>query len=93
MKTLILISLCFVGSAWAQSVTPGDIEPMLQQMKASGQIDEKQLEVTRKYMKTMDAQKWAEIEKKAEECIARNPAMAEKIREEGVSAVSMDICR
>ncbi len=92
MKIFVLILALTSMSALAQSVTAKDIEPMLRQMQASGQIDAKQVEATRKYMKSMDAQKWAEIEKKAEECIARNPAMAEKIREEGAKAVNMDIC-
>ena len=68
-------------SALAQSVGANDIEPMLKQMEASGQIDAKQAELTRQYMKSMDDKKWAEIQKKAEDCIKRNPAAAEKAAE------------
>ena len=93
MKFFVLMLAFAATTAFAQSVGPQDIEPMLQQMQASGQIDAKQAEITRKYMKTMDSKKWAEIEKKAEDCIARNPAMADKIREEGSDAINMDICR
>lgn len=70
----VLSSVC----AQAQSVGASDIEPMLKQMEASGQIDAKQAELTRQYMKSMDDKKWAEIQKKAEDCIKRNPAAAEK---------------
>lgn len=79
MKMLLLLVIAFASlGALAQSISPQDIEPMLKQMEASGQIDAKQAEITRKYMKTMDDQKWAEIQKKAEDCIKRNPAAAEK---------------
>jgi hypothetical protein len=68
-------------SAVAQSVGANDVEPMLKQMEESGQIDAKQAELTRQYMKSMDQKKWAEIQKKAEDCIKRNPAAAEKAKD------------
>ena len=93
MKTFIALALMITTSAWAQSVGPQDVEPMLQQMQASGQIDAKQAEITRQYMKSMDAGKWAEIEKKAKDCITRNPAAMKKMEEEGAEGISMDLCK
>ncbi len=91
MKMLVAIMLVFASfGAAAQTVTPQDVEPMLQQMQASGQINAAQAELTRKYMKTMDDQKWAEIQKKAEDCIERNPAAAEKAAEG--ATIPLDAC-
>jgi len=77
-------------TALAQSVGEADVEPMLKQMEESGQIDARQAELTRQYMKSMDQKKWAEIQKKAEDCIKRNPAAAEKAKESG--ELQMDAC-
>lgn len=77
-------------SALAQAVGADDVEPMLKQMEESGQIDAKQAELTRQYMKSMDQKKWADIQKKAEDCIKRNPAAAEKAKESG--ELQMDAC-
>ena len=91
MKFLaIMVFVLSSLSAFAQSVGEKDIEPMLKQMEASGQIDAKQAELTRQYMKSMDQKKWAEIQKKAEDCIERNPAAAEKAAEG--EPVPLDAC-
>ncbi len=82
MKFLAIMVFAMTSvTALAQSVGASDVEPMLKQMEASGQIDAKQAELTRQYMKSMDQKKWAEIQKKAEDCIERNPAAAEKAAE------------
>ena len=91
MKKLIALTLLVSSlNVVAQTVGAQDVEPILQQMQASGQIDAKQAQLTREYMKTMDSKQWAELQKKAEECINRNPAAAEKIEETG--QVQMDAC-
>jgi hypothetical protein len=84
MKFLaIMVFVLSSLSALAQSVGESDVEPMLKQMEASGQINPQQAELTRRYMKSMDQKKWAEIQKKAEDCIKRNPAAAQKAKESG----------
>ena len=94
MKKL-LVALIALSSlqAFAQSVGPQDVEPMLQQMQASGQIDAKQAEITRKYMQQMKADDWKNIENKAKDCIARNPAAAEQMKEDGGQNIDMNICK
>jgi hypothetical protein len=84
MKFLaIMVFVLSSLSALAQSVGESDVEPMLDQMEASGQIKPEHAELTRRYMKSMDQKKWAEIQKKAEDCIKRNPAAAQKAKESG----------
>jgi hypothetical protein len=93
MKTLM--SLLFILTSlpvMSQSVGPQDIEPMLQQMQQSGKITADQAAATRKLMQNMDGQKWKEMEQKAKDCIKRNPAAAEKIGEEGISAADLGMC-
>jgi hypothetical protein len=91
MKQLIaLILLVSSFNVTAQSVNAQDVEPILQQMEASGQIDATQAALTREYMKTMDEKKWAEIQRRAEDCMKRNPAAVKKIEESG--QVAMDAC-
>ncbi len=93
MKTLMTLLLVLTSlPVLAQSVGPQDIEPMLQQMQQSGKITAEQAAATRKLMGTMDAQKWKAIEQKAQDCIQRNPAAAEKIGEEGIEAADMKMC-
>lgn len=91
MKIFIL-SLMFSSLGFAQSVGPQDVEPMLQQMQASGQITQEQLKATRELMKKMDSSHWAEIEQRAKDCVSRNPALADKIEKHGTSAMSLEDC-
>lgn len=90
-KAILAMVLMGLSTAvMAQSVGSQDIEPMLQQMQASGQISQQQADITRRYMKTMKPSDWQNIQKKAERAIERNPAAAEKIAEEGVQAIDMN---
>lgn len=94
MKKLLVTLLALSSlTAFAQSVGPQDVEPMLQQMQASGQIDAKQAEITRKYMQQMKAEDWKNVENKAKDCIARNPAAAEQLKEDGAEGINMDMCK
>lgn len=92
MKYIATFLLTITTSAFAQSVGPQDVEPMLQQMQASGKISAQQAELTRKYMSKMKPQQWADVEKRANDCLARNPALAEKFEEGGVAALSVNDC-
>ena len=87
MNFHILALVLMTSVAHAQSIGAQDVEPMLQQMHESGRITKEQMEVTRKYMKTMSASDWKNMEHKAEEAIKRNPAAAEKVSEEGMDAL------
>lgn len=89
----IVFSLLLLGSALsgqAQSIGSQDIEPMLQQMQASGKISAQQAEITREHMKTMKADDWKALEDKAVETIERHPAAAEKVRDGGLDALDPD---
>jgi hypothetical protein len=88
MSAMIFATITNV--AVAQTVDAQDIEPMLQQMQASGRITKQQAEITRRYMKTMKPSDWQKIQNKAEKAIERNPAAAEKIATDGVGAVDMN---
>lgn len=92
MKYVAMILMSLTSSVFAQSVGPQDVEPMLQQMQASGKISAQQAELTRKYMGKMKAQQWADVEKRANDCLARNPALADKFEEGGVAALSVNDC-
>ncbi len=92
MKYVAIVLMIITTSAFAQSVGPQDVEPMLQQMQNSGKISAQQAELTRKYMGKMKGQQWADIEKRANDCLARNPALAEKFEQGGVSALSVNDC-
>jgi hypothetical protein len=92
MKYAAIFLLTISSTVFAQSVGPQDVEPMLQQMQASGKISAQQAELTRKYMGKMKAKQWADVEKRANDCLARNPALAEKFEEGGVAALSVNDC-
>lgn len=92
MKFLAIFLLAVTSSVFAQSVGPQDVEPMLQQMQASGKISAQQAEITRKYMGKMNAKQWNDIQKRAHDCLARNPALADKFEEGGVAALSVNDC-
>ncbi|MBY0517132.1 MAG: hypothetical protein K2P81_09500 [Bacteriovoracaceae bacterium] len=94
MKNLITAAL-LLGSlnCFAQSVGPQDVEPMLQQMQASGQITAEQAALTKKYAQSLNKQGWKDIESKAKDCIKRNPAAMEQLKEDGVEAVTLDLCK
>ena len=92
MRYFAIFLLITSSTVFAQSVGPQDVEPMLQQMQASGKISSQQAEITRKYMAKMNEKQWGDIQKRAHDCLARNPALAEKFEEGGVAALSVNDC-
>lgn len=88
MKALTLtLALALSTGALSQSIGAQDIEPMLQQMRASGKITEEQLEATREHMKTMNPSDWAKIQRDAEDKVKRHPASTKKVEEGGLDAL------
>jgi hypothetical protein len=93
MKNLVATALLLgTLNSFAQSVGPQDVEPMLQQMQASGQISAEQAALTKKYAQSLSKQGWKDIENKAKDCINRKPAAMEQLKEDGVEAVTLDLC-
>ena len=91
----LVLVLCFFlmsSFSWGQSVGAQDAQMMLERMKASGQISAQQAVLAQKYMKDMDQKQWDELNKKAKDCIQRNPAAVEKLKSEGMGALSPDLC-
>ena len=82
MKILVLVSLLVSLPVMAQSIGAQDVEPLLQQMQASGKITAQEAAATRKHIQTMKADDWRALEEKAVQEIERNPAAAERLTEE-----------
>jgi hypothetical protein len=61
-------------------------------MQASGKITAEQAEMTRKYMGKLDQNDWDALQKNAENCVERNPALAEKFEAGGIDALSAQDC-
>ncbi len=93
MRSILILCFMLLSSfSWGQSVGAQDAQMMLEQMKASGQISAQQAELAQKYMKDMDQKQWDEINKKAQDCIQRNPAAVDKLKTDGMKALGLDIC-
>lgn len=94
MKLILSLIFLSIGlPAFAQSVGAQDAEMMLNQMQASGKVTAEQAEITRRFMKTMDSKDWDALQRKAQDCLKRNPAAAEKIKAQGIEAISPDLCK
>lgn len=94
MKLILSLIFLSIGlPAFAQSVGAQDAEMMLNQMQASGKVTAEQAEITRRFMKTMDSKDWEAVQKKAQDCLKRNPAAAEKIKTQGIDAISPELCK
>lgn len=86
MKILITMVLLSSFQVMAQSIGAQDVEPLLQQMQASGKITAQEAAATRKHIQAMKAEDWRGLEQKAVQEIERNPASAERLVEETFGA-------